>query len=394
LSSNINVYSDIKTELFVTNEDNAFIEGQSGLKLIKGGNLFLFERAGLSAGRRLILDSQIKQTFNGDFSRNEFFRGYLKVFINKFSFEIGKDNVKLGPGEYGLLLSNNVEPFLGMWDLLFVRGWLKEQRSDVSNPDIFALRFVWTPVDYLEIGATKTEMFGGDGRPEYSISEYLELLSSSRDNLPGDRYDNDGYAGYDVSLYLPLNMWFPSIRNAKFYFQRAGTDILAVWQVEDSDDFYFPFGFRLAECAHQAGLLLRTKKDIFRIEYADTSDEFYSHHVYNTEGYTYKGLSLGYPYGRNVQSLFFKHRHYYDSSLYAEYKLGGYMIPYESGTKKMHRYYASLNVKKLIKKFSAGSFVKLDWTSNYDIDPSPVDFEIIGEDKFIYIIGLSGSWRF
>lgn len=407
LTSDMQLSSDITSEFFVTNEGNTFLEGHSGLKLKEGGNLFLYERVRLSVGRRMILNFEIKQSVNKDKTANELFRGYLKIFVHKFSLEIGKDNVNLGPGEYGMLLSNNVEPyplikiqteealnFLGKWDIVFVRGWLIEERSDVSNPDIFALRFIWKPVNFLEIGVIKTEMFGGDGRPEYSISEYWELLTSSRDNIPGDKYDNDGYAGYDISIYLPLDRWFPSIKSAKLYAQETGTDMYAFWQKEDKGRYYYPFGFQLSEIGYLLGFFFQTKNDAFRLEYADTAPSFYSHSVYHTEGYTYKGLSLGYPYGRNMKSLFLKHRHYFDGSFYTEYKLGGYVSPVRDSAGKMHRYYASLAIDKRIKNFSIGSFIKLDWVTNYDSDPLPTRFEITDEDKTFYIVGLFGNWRF
>ena len=41
----------------------------------------------------------------------DLFRAYAKIMFWKFSLEGGKDNVQLGPGEYGLLLSSNTVPY-------------------------------------------------------------------------------------------------------------------------------------------------------------------------------------------------------------------------------------------------------------------------------------------
>ena len=70
----------------------------------------------------------------------------------KLSIMAGKDTVHLGPGEYGLLISSNAEPFYmvkvqneqtiqlgGDWNFIFFNGWLSEEREMSSNPQLLAI---------------------------------------------------------------------------------------------------------------------------------------------------------------------------------------------------------------------------------------------------------------
>ncbi|NPA52767.1 MAG: capsule assembly Wzi family protein [Aquificae bacterium] len=399
------------TKLYITNEEYSFIEGQAGLKLRKGVNLFLIEDGLLSIGENFAVYYQFRQNWNKKYAKFEFLRWYLKFKFWKLSVELGRDNVNLGPGEYGMLLSNNAYPFpmvkiqteeslnfLGKWDFVFLRGWLVEDRKDVDNPNILALRITWKPKDWLEIGGTKTTLYGGDGRPGYSLLEYWDLITSSKDNVSYSKFDNDSLAQWDISLYLPLKKWFKNVKIAKFYWLEGGSDVTAFWQEEENGEFRLPFGFQFHYWCYQVGFLLSTQKSIFRLEYASTDDRVFIHHIYNYEGYTYKGVSLGYPYGRNIQSLFFKHRYYFDNTLSVEYKLGAFKQPGRDRVAvkfpiKMTRYYAQFLVNKKIGNFILEGFFRLDKTDNYDKNPLPTQFDMVEEDKTFYILGFSFSYR-
>ncbi len=399
------------TKLYITNEEYSFIEGQAGLRLRKGVNLFLIEDGLLSLGKKFIAYYQLRQNWNKKYAKFEFLRWYLKFRLWKLSFELGRDNANLGPGEYGMLMSSNAYPFpmikiqteeplefLGKWDFVFIRGWLIEERKDVDNPDILAIRIAWKPKDWIEIGGTKTTLYGGDGRPGYSLLEYWDLITSSKDNITGSKYDNDSFAHWDISLYLPVQKWFKNVKLAKIYWLEGGSDVTAFWQEEDINDFRLPFGFKFHYWCYQIGFLLSTDRSIFRLEYTSTADRFFIHHIYNYENYTYKGLSLGYPYGRNIQSLFFKHRYYFDNTLSIEYKIGAFKQPGRDRVTvkypvKMTRYYAQFLVNKKINRFILEGFFRIDKTNNYDQNPLPTQFDMVEEDKTFYILGFSLSYR-
>lgn len=401
--------NSIDLKFFGTNEETVRLEGTSGLELKKGGNFFSFADGFISFGDHFFGYYQAKNVFNKDDQKVSFFRGYIKLNVGKFSIEGGKDNINWGPGEYGLLLSDNVPPyylvkiqneiplrFLGEWDIAIMNGWLHEDRRDVSNPQIMGLRIAYRPFSILELGGTRTTMYGGKGRPSYNFPEHFKVFWGTDENIPGSKYDNDGYAAYDISLKLPF---IPYFKQFKIYFQKAGSDIKAPWQKEDSGKFYseFPFFVKLLATAYQAGIDASTDKDVFRFEYQKTNGEFYSHHIYNYEGYSYKGFSLGYPYGRNVLSFFFKHTHFFNDNLAAQYKVGYYKQMtgnYSEYSDGMKRVFIQLQADKKIRKFTVSPYVRYDRTIKYDRNPEPNQRDITDNDKNFFILGLSTNYAF
>lgn len=414
--------STIAAICYYSEEDNTFLEGRSGLKLEKGTNCILFEAGYLSFGKRFVTYYQLKQTFNEDETKNEFFRGYAKLLLYNLSVEAGKDNVNLGPGEYGMLLSNNTEPyplvklqtedhlkFFGKWDFVLLHGWLREKRDDVNNPKLLAIRTVWKPFNYVEIGTTRTNMYGGDDRPGYDYSEYPALITGSQEDTPKEKYNTDAFWGYDISIYLPINRLSPFLKVVKLYFQEAATDMNAPWKKSDE----YGKSYKLLDRAYQTGFFISTKKDVLRFEYAVTDYPFYTNNPYNVEGYSYKGLSLGYPYGRNMRSFLLKHRHYFIDSFSIEYRIGRIQQPlFESEDErreywellspssdtinkdKERRDYISLLAEYRVNIFIIQIFTRIDKTRKYDENPLPTQFTIIDKDKTFFTTGFSISCWF
>lgn len=399
--------NSITFKFLFTSEEYFTLENSSGTLLREGLNFYTFLDGYISFGNRSVIYYQLRFLNNKQTSKAQIHKLYWKIRVWKFSFEVGKDTVHLGPGEYALLLSSNAEPFpmikfqteeplkfFGDWEFVFLRGWLNEERLDRDNPNILALRVVWKPWYFIEIGATRTALYGGEGRPGYKLTEYPKLIIGTEENIPYSKYDSDGYGAIDVSLYLPLNKWFKSVETFKVYYQDSGTDITAWWQKEDKGEFKPPFGFQFLDRGTVAGILVRTKKDIIRFEYTRISRDHYIHHLYNVEGYTYKGMSLGHPYGRNLKHFMFKHRRFLKDKLSIEYKLGYYKQPAFESEKFMERYYVSLAGEKRYKNLILEGLLRFDFIKNYDSNPSPVQFNIINENKTFITVGTSISWRF
>lgn len=398
--------NSIEFKFFGTNEENAFLEGSSGLKLKKGANFFAFVDGLASFGDKAMGYYQFKTNVNDDDTKASLHRGYLKYYFGKFSLQGGKDNVNWGPGEYGVLLSSNAPPyylvklqteiplrFLGEWDFALLHGWLDEDRADVTNPKILALRLEYRPFRIFQLGLTRTTMYGGKGRPTYKIYQYPKVFWGSEENIPGGKYDNDGFVAYDLSLSLPF---IPFFKDFKIYYQKAGTDVKAPWQKEDKTKLYseFPFIFKILAPLHQVGIEASLKRDVFRIEYVDIDYRFYIHHVYHTEGYTFKDLSLGYPYGPDSKSIFFKHTHFFDNDLSIQYKIGWYKQKDRWSKNDVERYYVYLQADKKIGKFMISPYVRYDRSKNYDRDKLPTKMDIVEENKDFYIVGISTSFTF
>ena len=181
--------ASVKSSLYYAREKGSYREGTSGTAYDRGINSLFFQDGYLGWGTRAVMYWSFRERFTQE--RNEFnlYRMYGKVRFGKFSVEGGVDNVNLGPGEYGLLLSDNTKPFpllkfqteeelewLGKWKFLLMNGWLIDDREDHDNPKIMAVRIVWKPWWWLELGGTRTTMYGGEGRPEYKIWEYPRLF--------------------------------------------------------------------------------------------------------------------------------------------------------------------------------------------------------------------------
>ncbi len=399
--------NSITLRTFYTSEEILNLENASGTRLFEGLNTYVFLDGYISFGSRAVAYYQLRYRTNKEENKAEIYRGYLKIKFHKFSFQAGKDNVHLGPGEFGLLLSSNPEPFLmvklqtekslnffGKWDLIFLNGWLNEERRDRDDPQVLALRVVYKPWDFIEFGATRTSLYGGEGRPSYDIWEYPKLILGTEENIPYSKYDTDGYGALDVSVYLPVYKLFKSIKTFKVYYQESGTDLRAWWQKEDRE-FVPPLGFSFLDKSYVAGVLIGTEKDIIRFEFNRVENRWYLHHLYPVEGYTYRGFSLGHPYGQNMLFYYFKHRRYISELFSIEYRLGYYKFPANEGTGKLsERFFITLSGERRIKNFIIDGFVRIDKVNNYDANPYPNRFNITDKDETFFTAGIGISWRF
>jgi len=414
------------TSLYLfSNEENGFMPGKAGLKFEKGSNLFMFQDGYLSLSKYFVAYYQVKESFLNNQKTVEIHRAYGKLMMGKVSFEGGIDNANLGPGEYGLMLSHNSEPYpliklqteesfrvFGKWDFTIINGWLREKRSDavdVDNPSIIALRLVWKPVNWFELGMTRTSLYGGDGRKSYKFWEYPKMLLSIDDNQVGSRWDNDAYAGYDFSFYIPFDRLWKEIKLFKFYWNVAATDMCAPWQSDDNHPWV-----KLYDRAYQIGFVSTIADHFIRFEFVVTPKVFYRHHIYSNEGYTYNGLSLGYPLGNNMQAFSFSHRWFIENWISLKYNLIVYQTPvfdtddkYESigdyfrpllwksdYDPHMLRFMGILSCEVRFYRFIFEAFVRFDQAENYDADISPVLNETITtENRSFFTMGVSASWR-
>ena len=381
--------NDVASQFYYTTEEQSFMEGGSGLSLSNGNNFFIYESGYLSVCRFFVIYFQLKQSFQAEEVKFDFYRAYGKIHFGKFSLEGGIDNINLGPGEYGLLLSDNVKPYplirlgteepiniLGKWHLVFMNGWLIDERPDYSNPMLFAFRIAWKPINYLELGVTRTTLHGGIGRSDYKWWEYFDIFISSRGRKSPKRFDYDAMGAYDISLNLPFHKITEAMEITKLYFQVAGTDVLAPWTHEKKRAF-------------QYGLFMSFLNNFVRFEFIDISSRFYTQYNYSSEDYTYKGLSLGHPYGSDCHIFQFKHRYYIFDFLSFEYRLGLVIQPYSQKNNRMERYFGSLLVEGHIWKFDIEAYFRYDSTENYDEDYLPTKFSVVNKDKSLYSFGVS-----
>lgn len=161
-----------------------------------------------------------------------------------------------GPGRFGsLLLTDNARPaplasvgwespdvrILGRVHLEGGAGWLDGERSDVSHPGWLWMDFRWLPLPLLELGAGRSGLFGGEGRPRPGLFELLVPLEPHVYDDPDQiEADQDEIAALDARLTLPLGRWSgqsTSVANGRrradgidvveLYWQYGGEDVIA-----------------------------------------------------------------------------------------------------------------------------------------------------------------------
>lgn len=420
----------VSVKFFYTNRDNSFIEGRSGLRLNKGINFYSLQEGIFSLGEHFAGYLELREQYQG--GEDGFYatvnRAYIKALAGKISFEAGIDNINLGPGEYGALLSKNIAPyplvkiqteqglyFYGQWYFLIMHGWLPEEREDHSNPKIAAARISYLPARWIELGATRSLLYGGDGRVNYGWKDIWPLLIGKGENTPGSRHDNEGYAAIDTSLNIPLYRWTDSIRIMKLYYQIFATDIAVPW-IEDETkktDWTFPLWDR----SHMLGINFITDRSFVAIEYVVTNESYLANHNYPKEGYTYQGLSIGYPYGRDTESIIVRQHWYITSRLSLEYRLGYAKSPvYQDNTlfktwykfllrdndvrkrkserPTIYRSFASIEPKYRFSDFMIEAYLRADGSNNYDNDPNPSQLRIIEKDKLFWTGGCGFKYFF
>ncbi len=406
------VNTSITSEAIYSSQ-NAFLPGQEGLKLKQGLNLLEFERAEVAVSSRTAAYLELKQTLADKLARAEIFKFYFSARFAGLSVLAGKDSYNIGPAENGLLLSRNAAPFpmlritnetplklLGDWHFLVLNGWLYDSNSSAKSPELLAVRAEYSPWTPLNLGLTRTSYYSGPGRPTYKLWEYPKLLIGANENIPGNRYDTDGYLGYDITLDLPEKLLPNNVKKAGLYYEDAGTDINAFWQnTHKREKYSFPFGIKLQLNSYTGGLSVETDSDKFRLEFQMVNDLFYTHHWYPAENY--QGLSFGSPYGRNLKQFLFSQVRKTGAKSGFKYELGYVKQPafaiHEAAQPTSQRYYASLALFRGWGSTSISPFARLDITKNRnpDIATVPVgQFNILKGNRAAVILGLSAAFGF
>jgi hypothetical protein len=398
------------------------------VSLRKGGNLFVFAQSRLALGDWFDAVGSVRLRADADGTALSVHRAYAKATLLNFSFETGLDNVQLGPGKWGLLLSRNTDPyplvklqteepirFFGEWRFVVMGGWLTERRRDVSDPRVMGIRVSWEIFHVWETGINRTTLWGGRGRPSYHFWEWPKVIVGTNENVPGSRFDNDAYFSYDFTLHVPFYKLTPVMRTFDLYWQGAGTDTNVPWQKEDSWSSSPPFGVKLLERAFQLGLLVEVARTRIQIEYAVMAFSFFDHHIYDVEGFSYHGLSLGYPFGGNLQSLYAELEQAFGDDLTVGLQGGVRQSPCFDRIDQRRDYFATLRPVfgddvgerriwfaleasrsfpfTAARSFRLGGYFRFEATRNWDADPLPAQFAVVRENRRLMTFGVLLSFE-
>jgi hypothetical protein len=304
---------------FVHGDDHFDLENQSGDRFDKGSNTRLGFDSRMNAFDTIAFYVHPEYRNPSLDSQWEAVEAYGKTSLGKLEIEVGKDSMWWGPGYHGsMLMSNNALPFtmlkvsnpepihlpwwferLGPFKAVYFLTELEENR-DHPHTRLTGVRLSVKPHPDLELGGSRTMMFGGGGLPGIDTSDYLRIFLPT--HIQGRENE---LASLDASYRLRLPDWIPA-RSARFYVDYAGEDAAGFHQ-------YRPLlGLQLSD-------LLRMGRTDLRIEYNNNHvgrypNVFYNHGLY-TSGYTYKGRVIGHFMGTDSEDILVRATHYLSPDL-------------------------------------------------------------------------------
>ena len=223
-----------------------------------------------------------------------------------------------GPGRAGsLMLTNNARPapafeiggnakfrWLGRLSVEGAIGWLPGERHDVDNPGWLVADLRWLPLPAVELGITRTSIFGGfeDGEPRpIDVGEIILPLSPHVYDDPDHSLpDTDEAASWDARLTLPFRHWWGlPIDYLELYIQHGGEDLVT----RRAGSLPVP---SLAAIANLYGAELAAGPWFAGIEGAIVEDDefrWYSGHRIYHDGWSRFGRSMGHPHGGDQRSV-------------------------------------------------------------------------------------------
>lgn len=229
---------------------------------------------------------------------------YAALFAGNWVLGAGAIDRWWGPGwQNSLILSNNARPAPGVWfnryrETPFETPWLSwigpwqltamvselESEREISEPMLVGFRATFRPIKGLDIGLTRTFIFGGEGRSN-SLSTFWDALIGE-DN-PRDAADDPSNQLGAVDFRYGFKA---GDQTASFYGQMMGEDEAGGFPARKS----WLFGI-------DATTTLWGREQRWFLEGADTladnlfgspmEDISYEHRVYRT-GYRYKGRNI------------------------------------------------------------------------------------------------------
>lgn len=242
---------------------------------------------------------------------------YLSRLVGNWSLIFGALPQWWGPNrDQSLILSRNARAFpavyfarnhwapfdgsflrrLGSWHFITFMGQLDDDPRYVEDPLVWGARLTIKPFPFLELGASRAAMWGGDGRKK-TPKIFLDLLLG-QDNYEGDRVNEPGnqLGGFDFRVSGRLGM--------------CSRSVYGQWIGEDEAGFLpsRPVGAVGASiaCPYRSGLW-----DYF-VEWSDTALDFYrankfygsayQHGIYQT-GYQYHGRVLGSSFDNDARAV-------------------------------------------------------------------------------------------
>lgn len=228
----------------------------------------------------------------------------------------------MGPGRFGSVLLTDAArpapagafalggrvPFVGRLRGEAGAGWLDGERGDVPRPGWLWMDLRWAPVSWVELGAGRVALFGGEGRPTPDISQLILPLEPHVYDDPDQLLpDQDELAALDARLLLPIARWtgrrarldeLRGVDMVELYWQYGGEDVIG----QRTLGIPYP---SLAGVGNLVGGELTAGPLSLNVEHTrlldDTFRWYTGHRVYH-DGFYRDGLPMGHPGGGDMIS--------------------------------------------------------------------------------------------
>ncbi|GAB4246783.1 MAG: hypothetical protein OHK0028_24310 [Deltaproteobacteria bacterium] len=251
------------------------------------------------------------------------------------SLQFGKIATWYGPGRLGaLIFTNNAQPYPGVrlhnpvpiavpgffsflgnaqYDLFLAR---LESDRPIANPLLFGMRLAARPSRFLELGLSRSMIYGGGGH-DSGFSAWWDAFKGSNTNDPGEKGLVNQVGGFDIALTLPF-----SLQPLQAYLEMAGEDEahLLGTPIPAPTKFAYVTGIFLPSLFGSSSRDLRV--EWARNHWRDNGPAWYVHTV-SGGGYShfYRGRVLGHPMGTDAQEVSVQGHHFFLPSTYLELTL-------------------------------------------------------------------------
>ena len=184
--------------------------------------------------------------------------------------------------------------WLGSWQYQAFAGQLDDYDA-IPKAKLIGLRLTAQPLPYLELGASRSLQWGGEGRPESMSSLWDALLGNKDNGGTGEPDPSNQIAGFDARLNLKQMVDLP----ISLYGQYVGEDEAGLLPAKKMYLAGIDYSSNFNQRPYQV-----------YAEWADTRTNgevrgiSYNHSLY-TDGYYQHGFSLGHGLGGDAQMLSF-----------------------------------------------------------------------------------------
>jgi len=187
--------------------------------------------------------------------------------------------------------------WIGPWQYQLFAGQLDDYKA-IPDTKLIGIRLTSSPTSWLEVGASRTFMWGGEGKSQ-SLSSFFDALTGSKDNVDNKEDDiSDQLAGFDARINLaplttlPIGIYGQYIGEDEAGYlpsknmYLAGADFASSINTDSMGSMPYQLYTEWTDT--------RTGGDVRGISY--------NHYVYTDGNYQY-GYPLGYALGGDTESI-------------------------------------------------------------------------------------------